>query len=183
MGYKKYVNDYSKEYIVKPNGKPGVIAVYKGKYFRFTADEATLRKARISLGGLSLLSVALTVIPLLYKSVGSGTLYVALPHVIALFPLIHLLLGVHSFCFSKTPMIRERRDKTEGRTVSSAIAAACILGITSVSQTVNCILSGFPLPDVIYLILLLAATAAAGAIILLRSVLKTEECTKEGKKV
>ena len=31
MGYKKYVNDYSKEYVIKPNGKPGVIAVYKGK--------------------------------------------------------------------------------------------------------------------------------------------------------
>ena len=183
MGYKKYVCDYTKEYVVKPNGKPGVIAVYRGKYFRFTADEATLKKARLSLGGLSVLSVVLALIPLLYRSVGSRTLYVALPHVIALFPLIHLLLGVFSFCFGKTPMIRERRDKTAGRTVSSAIASACILGITALAQTVNCILAGFPLPDVIYLILLLGATAALGAIILLRGVLRTEECTKEGKNV
>ena len=183
MGYKKYVNDYSKEYVIKPNGKPGVIAVYKGKYFRFSADGDTLKKARITLAGLAALALILTVIPLFYKSSGSRTLYVALPHVIALLPLVHLLLGVYSFCFCKTPMIRERKDKSEHRTVSSAAASACILGVTSVAELINCFLSGFSLPDVIYLILLLAATAATGSIFLLRGLLKTEECTEQGEKL
>lgn len=176
MGYKKYVNDYSKEYIIKPNGKPGLTAVYRGKYFRFVADAATLKRARISFGVLSVLATVLTLIPFLYQSVGAHTIYVALPHVIALFPLIHLLLGVYSFCFRDPPMIREHKDKSEGRTITSSAASSIILGITAVGQTVNCILSGFPLPDVIYLILLLAACVSAGAIFLSRRVLKTEEC-------
>lgn len=181
MGYKKYVNDYSKEYIIKPNGKPGLTAVYKGKYFRFVADGATIKRARITFGVLSVLATVLTLIPFLYQSVGAHTIYVALPHVIALFPLIHLLLGVYSFCFRNPPMIREHKDKSEGRTVNSSVASAIILGVTAIGQTVNCILLGFPIPDIIYLILLLAACASSGAIFCMRRVLKTEECEAQSR--
>ena len=176
MGYKKYVNDYSKQYVIKPNGKPGLTAVYKGKYFDFAADREAIKRARITFACLSMLAAVLAVIPLLYRSAGARTLYVALLHAASFFPLAHLLLGVYRFCFCKPPLIREYRDKTEGRTVASSAASALMLGATAIAEAVNCWLAGFPLPDVIYFLLLAAACAATAVIFFSRKVLKTEEC-------
>ena len=183
MGYKKYINDYKKEYIVKPNGKPGLTAVYVGKYYRFTADESTLKKAKVRIAFLTVLAVALTIVPFFYKSVGAKTLFVSLPHVLSLFPLLHLVLGAGSFCFRESPMIREHKDKSEARTVNSAVASMIILGITAVLQGVNCFLAGHSLPEVAYFLLLSAASAACGAVFFSRNVLKTEECTSKGDRI
>lgn len=182
MGYRKYVKDYSNEYIIKPNGKPGIIAVYKGKYFRFVADEAIISRAKVIFAILSVFSTVACIIPFLYRSVGSHTLYVALPHALCLFPLVHLLMGVYSFCFRTPPFVREYKDKIEGRITAFSITSACCLGATAVAQIVNCAITGFSLPDVLYFVLLLVASAAAGTVFFLRGVLKTEECTAEGTK-
>ena len=179
MGYKKYVSDYTKKYVVKPNGRPGVTATYTGKYFRFSADSETIKKSRITFACLSISAMVFTLIPLFYKSIGAHTIYVALPHAISLFPLIHLLLGVYNFCFGKTPMIRELKDKTENRTTTSSIVSTCILLATAVAEIVNCFIFGFPIADIIYAILLLCAGAFTGYIFLSRKVLKTEECSKK----
>lgn len=183
MGFRKYVKDYSNEYIIKPNGKPGVVAVYKGKYFRFVADEAKLKKAKIIFATLSVLATVLCIIPFLYRSNASHTMYVSLPHAVCLFPILHLLMGVYNLWFRKAPFVREYKDKTEGRITVSSIASACFLGATAVAQVVNCAITGFDFPDVIYLILLLLACAATGVIFFMRDVLKTEECTAEGTKI
>ena len=180
MGYKKYVTDYEKQYVIKPNGKPGVTAVYKGKYFRFAADAEAIKRARVRFGCLAALAAVLAVIPLLYQSVGSHTLYVALPHAISAFPLFHLLLGVFGFCTCDLPLIRERRDKIESRTIASSVISMCMLGATAVAQAVNCVLSGFPLLDVLYVFFLLAASAATGVIFFSRRLLRTEECNERG---
>ena len=183
MGLRKYVGDYEKQYIIKPNGKPGVTAVYKGKYFRFVANGVEIRAARARFAILSLLGTAFAVAPLLYQSVGSHTMYVALPHVVGLFPLFYLLLGVYSFCFSETPLIREYRDKTEGRIPGASLVCACLYGAVAVAQVVCCALSGFSLPDVMYFVFLFASSLSFAAIFLMRSVLKTEECKKNGEKI
>ncbi len=182
MGFKKYVNDYRNEYIIKPNGKPGMLAVYKGKYFKFVADEGSLKKARITFGILSVFATALTIIPFFYKSVGADTLYVALPHVIALFPLLHLLMGVWSFWFRKPPLIREYNDKIKTRITVSSVASMLILGAVAIAETVNCVIAEFPVPDIVYFLLLSIACAATGVIFFSRAVLETEECDQQGEK-
>ena len=183
MGFKKYVKDYEKEYIIKPNGRPGLTAVYKGKYFRFALQKETLHKARIAFSVLAILTVLLAIAPLCYKSVGSRTMYVALPHVISFFPIAHLLLGVSSFCFAKPPMVREQKDKAENRIINSSISSAIFLAATAVAELINCIISGFPVPDLMYSIFLFVASLTSGAIFLVRRVLKTEECDAHGKKI
>ena len=182
MGLKKYVNDYRNEYIIKPNGKPGMIAIYKGKYFRFVADEASIKKAKVRFSILSVTALILTVIPLIYKSVGADTLYVALPHVIAFFPLVHLLMGVWSFIYRKPPFIREFNDKIKTRTTASSAISMSILGATAIAEAVTCVISGFPFPDVIYFLILSAAAVATGAIFFSRGVLETEESDEHGEK-
>ena len=182
MGFKKYVKDYRNEYIIKPDGKPGMVAVYIGKYFRFTADENALKKARVSFACLSAAATLLSVIPLFYKSVGSGSLFVALPHVIAFFPLVHLLLGVATFWYRNPPLIREFNDKIKTRITVSSAAAACLLGIVSIAEAITCAISGFLILDIIYFLLLAAASVATGAVFFQRRVLETEECDEHGNK-
>ena len=180
MGIRKYLDDYSKEYIIKPDGKPGLTAVYRGKYFRFVADTGALNRAKLLFGVLSLLALTCTLIPLFLESEGSHTLYVALLHVASLFPLAHLLLGVFGFIYYKTPLIREFRDKTEGRICSSSIATLIMLGATLLAETVNCTLMGYPALDLLYVVLLVLALTATATIFLFRGVLKTEQCNKNG---
>lgn len=180
MGIRKYIKDYRKEYIVKPNGKPGVTASYIGKYYRFAAGEPAIKRARCVFACLSALATVCCVIPFFYNASGSHTIYVALPHVISLFPLAHLILGVYSLYTCKPPLIREFRDKTEGRITASSAAAMCCLGVTAIGQILSCALSGWGVLDVISLALIAAACGAVGYIFFSRKVLKTVECNKNG---
>ncbi len=180
MGIRKYIKDYRKEYIVKPNGKPGVTATYIGKYYRFIADEDSIKKARFVFACLSVFATVCCIIPFCYKSSASHTIYVSVPHVISLFPLVHLLLGVYDLYFRKPPFIREFRDKTEGRITNASVGAMCCLGITAIAQIVNSALSGFALGDVAFFVLIAVACAAVGYVFFSRKVLATEECDKNG---
>ena len=180
MGFKKYVKDYRNEYIIKPDGKPGMVAVYTGKYFRFLASEDELKKARISFAVLTSLSIVLAAIPLFFKSVGASSLYVALPHVIAFFPLVHILLGVGTFWHRTPPLIREFNDKIKTRITVSSVLSMIILGATAIAEAVNCVMFGFPINDIIYFLLLAASAAASGFIFFKRKVLETEECDEDG---
>ncbi len=179
MGIRKYIKDYRKEYIVKPNGKPGVTATYIGKYYRFVNGEDAIKKARLVFACLSVFATICCIVPFCYSSSGSHTIYVAVPHVISLFPLVHLVMGVYNLYTRKPPFIREFRDKTEQRVYNMSIGSACCLGITAMAQLVNCILNGFSLADTLYIVFVAVACVAVGYIFSARKVLKTEECDEE----
>ena len=183
MGFKKYVKDYSKEYIIKPNGKPGVTATYMGKYYRFVAEETAIKRAKLLFTCFAALVAVFCIIPLCFNSVGSHTFYVALPHVVTLFPLSYLLIGIWHLWFCEPPLIREFRDKTERRITNASAASALCLGVTGVGEAVNCILVGFPLLDVTYCVSVFVACGAASFVFFSRKVLKTEECTSTGEKI
>ncbi len=180
MGIKKYIKDYRKEDIIKPNGKPGMTATYIGKYYCYAESDEVVQKAGRRFTLLSLAALLLCVIPLCFPSEGRGAMYVAVPHVITLFPLVHLLLGVYALRTRKIPLIREFRDKTEGRITTSSAAAMCGFGITAIGQGVNCILAGLPLMDVIYFICVAAACAAVSWVFFGRKAVKTQECDEKG---
>ena len=181
MGIKKYIKDYRKEDIIKPNGKPGMTATYIGKYYCFIESDEAVKKAGFRFALLSAVALLLCVIPFLINAKGSHTVYVAVPHVITLFPLAHLLMGVYSLRTRKPPLIREFRDKTEGRITASSAAAMCGFGVTAVGQGVNCILTGLPVLDVIYFICVSAACVAVSWIFFTRKAVKMQECDKDGK--
>lgn len=180
MGIKKYINDYRKEYVVKPNGKPGMTAVYVGKYYRFTASEAVLNRAKRLFACLSVIATILCIVPFCYQSVGAHTFYVAIPHVVALLPLAHLIMGVYNLYTFKIPLIREFKDKTEVRISSSSLFALCCMGITAVAQCVNCFINGINAAEIIYFLLTLLSAACCGYIFFNRKLLATEECAKDG---
>ena len=180
MGIKKYIKDYRKEDIIKPNGKPGMTATYIGKYYCYEEADEVVQKAGFRFALLSAVALLLCVIPFCIDAKGGHTIYVALPHVITLFPLAHLLMGVYALRTRKPPLIREFRDKIEGRINTSSAAAMCGFGITAIGQGVNCILAGWPLLDVIYFICVAAACAAVSWVFLNRKAVRTQECDEKG---
>ena len=175
MGYKKYIKDYRKEYIVKPNGKPGVTATYVGKYYDFAADEESFKRSRLIYACLSLLALACCVAPLFFNTDASHTVYVSVPCVITLFPAVHLVLGVFNLFVKKTPLIREFRDKSEGRITTNSAVSFCFILVTAVCWTVKCALSAFGVLDLVSIALFLVAGGAAGYMYLSRKAFATVE--------
>ena len=175
MGYKKYIKDYRKEYIVKPNGKPGVTATYIGKYYVFKADERQFRKSRLLFALLSALTVVCCFVPLLFNTEANHTLYVSLPNCISLFPTVHLIFGVFNLFDKKPPLIREFRDKTEGRITTASVTSACTLAVTAVCWVVKCAASGFGALDIVSVLLLAVGSALAGYMFAKRKAFATEE--------
>lgn len=180
MGIKKYINDYRKEDIIKPNGKPGMTATYIGKYYCYVESADKVQKTGFRFALLSAAAFLFCVIPFCFDAEGSHTVYVALPHVIALFPLVHLLMGIYTLRTRKPPLIREFKDKTESRITTSSAAAMCIFGVTAIGQGVNSILAGFPVWDVIYFICICAACAAVSVVFFNRKTVKLQECDEKG---
>lgn len=175
MGYKKYIKDYRKEYIVKPNGKPGVTAAYVGKYYDFAADKEEFKRSRLIYACLSVLALVCCLVPLVLNTDAAHTVYVSLPCVMTLFPAVHLALGVFNLFVKKTPMIREFRDKTEGRITSNSVYALCGISVTVVCWVVKCALSAFSLLDIVSVVLLLIAGGGVGYMYLSRRVFATVE--------
>lgn len=175
MGYKKYIKDYRKEYIVKPNGKPGVTATYIGKYFRFTASERDFNKARLVFAALSALALVSCILPLLFDTESSHNLYVSLPQVVSLFPIVHLIIGVANLYMKKPPLIREFRDKTEGRVSFNSAAAGSALALVTCMRLLFCILNGFSLQEIIFAVITAVGSASGWYIYAKRSFLATEE--------
>ncbi len=176
MGYKKYINDYRKEYIVKPNGKPGVTAVYIGKYFRFAANEADFKKTRKLFCCLSAFALICCILPLLFNSKSMHQFYVAVPQALSLFPIAHLLMGVANLYLKKPPLIREFRDKTVGRITTNSAATGCALAANAVLRLVYCFVASFTVLDVIFAILSIIGSASAWYVFAKRPLIATEEC-------
>ncbi len=179
MGYKKYIKDYRKDFIIKPNGKPGVTATYIGKYFKFTADDAQLKKTRLVFSALSAFALVCCIVPLLFNTESTHQLYVTVPHVVSFFPLVHLLMGVANLYIKKAPLIREFRDKTEGRITVNSVATGSLLAASAVSRTVYCIIFTFSALDIISLILLALGSASAWFVFANRKLVATEECQRK----
>ncbi|MBO5767291.1 MAG: hypothetical protein J6R49_02075 [Clostridia bacterium] len=176
MGYKKYIKDYRKDFIIKPNGKPGVTATYIGKYFKFTASDEQLKKTRLAFTLLSAFALVCCLVPLLFNTEATHQLYVSLPTVITLFPLAHLLMGVANLYLKKAPLIREFRDKTEGRVKVNSAATGCFLAVSTVARLVYCIIFAFTASDIVSIILSAIGSACAWYIFARRGLVATEEC-------
>lgn len=141
MGVRKYIKDYKVEYIVKPNGKPGIKAVYVGKYYGYVAKGKVLKHAKLLLAVLCFIGVTFGILPFVYRSESVHTLYVAVPHAVALFPIVYTLIGVFNLFYCCPPLIAEFRAKIVDRLARAPIASAVLLGAVSVAQAVNLVLN------------------------------------------
>lgn len=142
MAGKKYVSDYRIEDSVTPSGRVESKRVYQGVYYRFLESEACIRRLRLHIIVVAVVTAVLLLPFLFTNSDLSRTFYVVLPVALAYVPLYHLLAGARRLGFPEPKFTREHRDKTERRISRASIWLSIFMGIGSVGGIVYCIRRG-----------------------------------------
>lgn len=122
MGIRKYANDYRLENISVGKGKLKTVPVYAGKYFRFTAPEAVVRRMRVlypvcwGVGALAWLAV-------MWMDLHETKLSwcVLLPMAAAALCLFFEGGGIYRLLTAKEQVTREHHDKLYDRVAGASL--------------------------------------------------------------
>ncbi len=176
MGVKRYIKDYRNEYIIKPDGKPGVKAVYIGRYYKYKADDGALRVTKLLFLVCTALSAICAVAPLCYNHTGAHIMYAVVPNVLALFPLAYLVTGVFNLFYCRVPLINEFKDKGAERIRRSSAGGLVLCALASLTQLYCLIVEGFDMAGTVALALLVVSTASVSFIFFRRADVAVVEC-------
>ena len=164
MGYKKYAKDYESEVYADIRGRLHTKAVYRGKFFRYRAEEGTVRRQLLWDSGITVLAWAALFTALMLNTCAGRTMYVILPAVCCFLPLVYVSWSLITGWLHKAPMKREFADGVYERRCSSSLLYLIFAGAALLGYAVMVILktSALFLPaDILFggmlLILLLTA--------------------------
>ena len=110
MVSRKYLNDYTIEYVEGRNGKLKARAVYKGKYFTFVEPGSIVKKTRNHMTLLLVLTWCAYIIPLLIDSSTAKTFYVIFPHTFVFIPMSGMSFVAYHLWTQKLPLTRQKSD-------------------------------------------------------------------------
>lgn len=94
MSMRRYAEDYETVITTDEKGNEKKTAVYRGDYFEFSLDAEGILRFRRTCVGLLAAIVIFHISGGFVGNRGMNQLYVALPYVIAFFPLIYMVMGV-----------------------------------------------------------------------------------------
>ncbi len=166
---KKYSEDYDIDIVTDDKGRTKDVAVYKGDYYDVSLDEAGVPRFRkINLALLVLIA---------FWHLGGGFIgnpgmyqfYVALPYVVAFFPIVYLAAGIINLPREKRNYKRDEIGLSFNRIKTMSIISMAILGVGVLGEIVF-IAFVASTPDRIleFLYLSLELLAAAGLFLVLR---------------
>lgn len=139
----KYVRYYRLDTETDSKGKVRTKMVYTGPLYKWDMPEAELKRVKVSLIVLALISCILFVGSLSFYSELSRTWYVILPYAIN-FLLICMQWGVvWNLFFAKQPMSMETKDKTLDRDKVVSVISLVINIITVSCAVVTMIIKGY----------------------------------------
>lgn len=136
MVSKKYITDYSLNYVPDKKGKLRATAVYQGKYYTFEKDKQVVKKAKVFLTTMLLSSTVLYVIPLLLEEVCTKKFYVLAPYALMVFPLFFAFCGLEKVITAKDQVTREHKDKAQPRLKGTTFLSMVLAFLSLVGQVV-----------------------------------------------
>lgn len=181
MTMRRYADDYETVITTDKEGREKKTAVYRGDYFEFALDEKGI--ARFRRNCLVLLA-AIVIFHISGGFVGNRGMYqfyIALPYVIAFFPLIYMALGVLRL---PTEQRKYRRDEIglsfeRMKTASSVLLIITGIGVLGVIFFLLFVSAGDQLLlEFLYLALETLAAAAAFYFIILQRKVQILTCSK-----
>lgn len=175
---KKYVQDYRLENRVGRDGKLRTVPVYKGDWFDFTADPASVARAKTTYPALIAASGVLLLYLLIFTNHMDNQWYVVLPAAFSLIFWLFAALSVYRLLRAKGPVTREHKDKLYDRMAPMSLIFTILLGLCSVGSVVGLILLGVTWQRVVYLIAALLCTVFGLLMFLGRKVLRMEKTDK-----
>ena len=165
---KKYSEDYALEEVTDKNGKTKEVAVYRGDYFEVSLDEQGVPRFK---------KICLAIIALIaFWHIGSGFVgnpgmyqfYVALPYVLAFFPMVYLAAGIINLPREKRKYRRDEIGLSYDRIKTTSIILLVALGAGVVGEIAYILFGSVDKANVLELFYLsLEMMAAAGDFILM----------------
>ena len=140
----RYVDDYETVPYVGANGRSKEKVRYIGSYYWYAGEKKAVQKTLVLLHVLAYVTAILTIAPLFFRHSAFLTLYVAVIHVVSLFPALYLLMGSFRLPWQQKAQRRDEFDKGFRRIRRSAMAIFVILGLTLVGETVFWCLNRVP---------------------------------------
>lgn len=137
-----YFEGYQRQTRLDPaTGRNRTEYVYTGDYYLFGLEQRAYNRFRGLTSGAVLGALALYVLANLLGPQGSTTLYVGVPALCTIIPMIYMLLGLGGLWGAKTPKMTIREYTFGlGRLKNSVWAAALLWGISLVGELVYLVL-------------------------------------------
>jgi hypothetical protein len=167
---KRYTDDYETVYSKDEKGNEKKIAVYHGKYFVLSLDERGILQFRRNCFLILAAIVILQISGGFVANPGMYQFYVALPYVLAFFPLLFMAVGIFRLPKEKRKFHRDEMELSFNRLKTSSIILIILLGtgvlgelaylfffsngIRSVLETVYLMIEAFAIAAVYFIIAL-----------------------------
>ena len=178
MVSRKYAADYRLENVRDKNGRLKTVAVYKGRYYRFSAKPETVQREGRLFALLTGLSALLFVGALFLNSALTRQMYVLMPFLFAMLPLGYQTVAVYYILTAPDTFTRERNDKMHDRLAKCTLFVALFSGASLVGSAIACLLRVVT-PDVQGILFFVAAAGVLLCALMLfrkKSVFKAEIC-------
>ncbi len=115
MVSKKYVGDYRLENVTDRRGKLKTVPVYRGPLFRFVAEDTRLKTAKRRMLLLTALVTAALLIIMLLRVEMLMRIYVVMPLVLCILPVVLLWMGVFNLFTAGDSVRRDQGDRIHNR--------------------------------------------------------------------
>jgi hypothetical protein len=136
MVMKRYADDYETVVTTDENGEERKVAVYHGAYFEFALDEEGLTHFRRNCFLLLAAIIILHVSSGFVGNRGMYQFYVALPYVLAFFPLLYMAASILRLPKEKRKFRRDEIGLSFDRMRTSSILLVIFLGIGLLGEIV-----------------------------------------------
>ena len=157
MVSRKYAADYRLENVRDKNGRLKTVAVYKGRYYRFSENPETVRREGRLFALLTGLSVLLFVGALFLNSTLTRQMYVLMPFLFSMLPLGYQVVAVYYILTAPDAFTRERNDKMHDRLAKCTLFVSLFSGASLIGSAIACLV-GIVTLDVQGIIFFVAAT-------------------------
>lgn len=135
---RKYTGDYRLENITTASGKIRTVPVYRGDWFAFACDEATVRRLKKLYPSFSLLIALLFLLVLLLNAPCGHIYYVMVPFAAMIFPVFFALAAARRMITAKDKLTREHRDKLTNRYISVSLFLMVFSALSTIGHAIYC---------------------------------------------
>ena len=177
MVSKKNLGDYRLENITDRKGRIKTVPVYRGPLFRFQADAQALKQAKLRFLALTAAASAALLITLLLKADVLQRIYVIMPLVLGILPVVLLWSALYNLFNAGGSLRRDQSERIHNRVAGWSVVLLVLSGLSLIGQIAAYAsgsgAGGIPVTVCSVVIIVCAVLIFAG-----KGVLQTEEIPK-----
>ncbi len=180
MPMKRYTDDYETVVTTDEEGNGKEVVVYRGKYFEIMLDEKSIVRFKRNCFLLLALIVVLHIGGGFVANPGMYQFYVALPYVLAFFPMLYMATGIFRLPKEKRRYRRDEMELSFNHLKISSIILIIILGMGVLGELAFLLFFSAGIQsmlETVYLVIEVLAAAAVYFIFTMQKQIHIQTCT------